>query len=87
MSTKQDKAAAEAISKHIDPKFLSGSGKVNVATINGKTAPEYDGVPKTPADYDQVRMEIQFKMTPQNCGRIKCAKQVPRQCDFSSILF
>ncbi|AEB24694.1 TasA family protein [Bacillus sp. L381] len=61
MSAKQDKAAAEAISKHIDPKFLSESGKVNVATINGKTAPEYDGVPKTPVDYDQVRMEIRFK--------------------------
>ncbi|MBO3792909.1 biofilm matrix protein TasA [Bacillus subtilis] len=61
MSAKNDAAAAEKIKKQIDPKFLNASGKVNVATIDGKTAPEYDGVPKTPTDFDQVQMEIQFK--------------------------
>ncbi|MCO4850169.1 biofilm matrix protein TasA [Bacillus vallismortis] len=61
MSAKNDAAAAEKIKKQIDPKFLHASGKVNVATIDGTTAPEYDGVPKTPIDFDQVQMEIQFK--------------------------
>ncbi|PSA93064.1 spore coat protein [Bacillus atrophaeus] len=61
MSAKQDKTAAEKIGKLIDSKFLSESGKINVATINGKIAPEYDGVPKTPVDYDQVQMVIEFK--------------------------
>lgn len=61
MSAKNDVAAAEKIKKQIDPKFLNASGKVNVATIDGKTAPEYDGIPKTPTDFDQVQMEIQFK--------------------------
>ncbi len=46
--------------KAIEPEFLHDNGKINVATINGKTAPEYDGIPKDPYDFDKVQLVIEF---------------------------
>ncbi|MDA1474863.1 biofilm matrix protein TasA [Bacillus changyiensis] len=59
-SAKEDKAAYDKVKKHIAPGFLHENGKINVATIKGKTAPEYDGVPKDPYDFDKVEMVIEF---------------------------
>ncbi|KKB74529.1 MULTISPECIES: biofilm matrix protein TasA [Bacillus] len=60
MSVKKDKASMDKVKKLIEPGFLHDNGKINVATINGKTAPEYDGIPKDPYDFDKVEMVIEF---------------------------
>lgn len=60
MSAKKDKSAYEKVKKAIEPEFLHDNGKINVATINGKTAPEYDGIPKDPYDFDRVQLVIEF---------------------------
>ena len=60
MSAKKDKNAYEKVKKAIEPEFLHDNGKINVATINGKTAPEYDGIPKDPYDFDKVQLVIEF---------------------------
>ncbi|MGE6629337.1 biofilm matrix protein TasA [Bacillus sp. NPDC077027] len=60
LTSEQDQAAFDKLRNAIDEKFLHESGKINVATVDGATAPEYDGIPKNPYDYDKVEMIIEF---------------------------
>lgn len=60
LTAKQDQTAFEKLRHAVDEKFLHESGKINVATVDGTVAPEYDGIPKNPFDYDKMEMIIEF---------------------------